>query len=85
MTIIENKLKEFKDVTFDKLRVTGSFAPWQRKLYNYITVKLEPIVLEKMVMKVNDVLPKIVPEGTDHEEIKETIKLSLLDYVDSVF
>lgn len=78
-------LKEFKDVKFDKLRVTGSFTAWQRKLYNFITIRLVATVLEKMTIRINDALPSIVPEGTSREEIKDTIKLSLLDFVDSTF
>jgi len=86
VTIVENKnIQEFKDVTFDKLRVHGAFTSWQRKLYIFITVRLAVTILEKLFIKINEAVEDFVPEGTDKEEIKDTIKLSLLNYVDSVF
>lgn len=86
MTVIkEAKLKEFQTVNYDKLRKIGSVSGWQKILYNFITIRLATSILEKMVGYINIQLPKVVPEGTDPEEVKSTIKTALLDYIDSVF
>lgn len=89
MTIIESdkkeeKLDEAMDVTFDKLRKIGSFSGWQRILYNFIINRLGPLYLLKTMNYVHDKSASIVPDGTDPEEIKKTIKLAFIDYVDSV-
>jgi hypothetical protein len=83
--IQEGNLKEFMDVSFDRVRATGSLSAWQRQLYNYITVKLASVFLDKIFAKVNEQIEKIVPDDADKEEIKTTVKKAFLDYIDSVF
>lgn len=84
MTILkEGKIiDEFLDVkNIDKIRTTGSLSGWQRSIYNLITKRLESTVLDKMMQQVN----KALPEDADPEGIKKTLKIALMDYVDSVF
>lgn len=83
MTIIKEKKKvdEFLDLkNFDKIRRTGSLSGWQRDIYNLITKRIGSTFLEKMMMYVN----KNVPEDVDREKLKDTVRVALLDYVDSV-
>lgn len=82
MTILkEKKIDEFLDVkNFDKLRTVGSLAGWQRQIYNLITIRLASTILDRMMEYIN----KAVPEDADREDVKNTVKISLLDYVDSV-
>jgi hypothetical protein len=70
-------------VNFDKLRKIGSLAGWQRRIYNFIIDRLGPTYLLKIMNFVHDKVTTIVPDGTDPEEVKEIIKLALIDYVDS--
>lgn len=83
MTIIKSaKIEEFLDVkNMDKLRRVGSLAGWQRTLYNLITVRLSSSILDRMMDYVN----KSIPEDADPEEVKNTLKIALMDYIDSVF
>ena len=90
MTIIEadiqednEKLDEVMGITFDKLRKIGSMSGWQRILYNFIVNRLGSNILLKAMNYIHDKSASIVPDGTDPEEIKETIKLALIDFVDS--
>lgn len=82
MTILkEKKIDEFMDVkNLDKLRTTGSLSGWQRQIYNLITIRLASNILDRMMQYVN----KAIPEDADHEQVKETMKIALMDYVDSV-
>jgi len=83
MTIIKEKKKvdEFLDLkNFDKIRTTGSLSGWQRNIYNLITKRLASTVLDKMMQYVN----KNTPEDVDREELKNTVRVALLDYIDSV-
>lgn len=83
MTIIKEKKKvdEFLDLkNFDKLRTTGSLSGWQRNIYNLITKRIGSTFLEKMMVHVN----KNTPEDVDREELKNTVRVALLDYIDSV-
>ncbi|HCY05897.1 MAG TPA: hypothetical protein DHS57_00995 [Erysipelotrichaceae bacterium] len=83
MTIIKEKKKvdEFLDLkNFDKIRTTGSLSAWQRNIYNLITKRLASTVLDKMMQYVN----KNTPEDVDREELKNTVRVALLDYIDSV-
>lgn len=83
MTIIREKKKvdEFLDLkNLDKIRTTGSLSGWQRNIYNLITKRIGSAFLEKMMMHVN----KNAPEDVDREELKNTVIVALLDYVDSV-
>ncbi len=83
MTIIKEKKKvdEFLDLkNFDKIRRTGSLSGWQRNIYNLITKRLASTVLDKMMQYVN----KNTPEDVDREELKNTVRVALLDYIDSV-
>lgn len=84
MTILKesNKVEELLDVkNFDKIRTVGSLSGWQRKIYNLITKRFASTILDKMMMGVN----KSLPEDADPNEVKDTLKIALLDYVDSVF
>lgn len=85
MTILkegDKKINEFLDVkNIDKIRTTGSLSGWQRNVYNLITKKLASTILDKMMQYIN----KSLPEEADPESTKETIKIALMDYVDSVF
>lgn len=83
MTIVREKKKvdEFLDLkNLDKIRTTGSLSGWQRNIYNLITKRIGSAFLEKMMMHVN----KNAPEDVDREELKNTVIVALLDYVDSV-
>ena len=83
MTIIKEKKKvdEFLDLkNFDKIRTTGSLSGWQRNIYNLITKRLASTVLDKMMQHVN----KNTPEDVDREDLKNTVRVALLDYIDSV-
>ena len=82
MTILkEKKIDEFMDVkNLDKLRTTGSLSGWQRQIYNLITIRLASNILDRMMQYVN----KAIPEDADREQVKETMKIALMDYVDSV-
>jgi|GEM_PF-2340480 len=83
MTIIKEKKKvdEFLDLkNFDKIRTTGSLSGWQRNIYNLITKRLASTVLDKMMQYVN----KNTPKDVDREELKNTVRVALLDYIDSV-
>ena len=89
MTIIEADIQEEKElnevmnVTFDKIRKVGSMSGWQRILYNFIITRLGSNILLKAMNYIHDKSASIVPDGTDPEEIKATIKLALIDFVDS--
>ena len=83
MTILREKKKvdEFLDLkNLDKIRTTGSLSGWQRNIYNLITKRIGATFLEKMMVYVN----KNVPEDVDREELKDTVRVALLDYIDSV-
>ena len=83
MTILREKKKvdEFLDLkNLDKIRTTGSLSGWQRNIYNLITKRIGSTFLEKMMSYVN----KNVPEDVDREELKDTVRVALLDYIDSV-
>jgi len=76
------KVDEFLDVkNFDKIRTVGSLSGWQRRVYDLITKRLGSTILDKMMQYVN----KALPEDADPESVKETLKVALMDYVDSVF
>ena len=84
MTIIENKNKveELLDVkNMDKLHRVGSLSGWQRTIYNLITIRLASSILDRMMGYVN----KSIPEDANPEDVKDTLKIALMDYVDSVF
>lgn len=86
MTIIEKKSKkeEALNVNFDKLRRMGSLSGWQRALYNYIVNRLGATYLQKVINMVYDKQANVVPEGVDPEDVKDTIKVAFIDYVDSM-
>lgn len=78
----EKKIEELLDVkNFDKLRTVGSLSGWQRIIYNLITERLAHTFLDKMMVYVN----KRIPEDADRESVKDTVRIALLDYIDSVF
>ena len=84
MTILKEgkRIDEFLDVkNINKIRTTGSLSGWQRSIYNLITKRLASTVLDKMMQYVN----KALPEDADPESVKDTLKIALMDYVDSVF
>lgn len=85
MTLIENEKKqEMLAVTFDKLRRMGSFSGWQRQLYNFIIDRLGATHLQKIISYINSKIENVVPEDVNPEDIKDTIKLAFIDYIDSV-
>jgi 3-hydroxyacyl-CoA dehydrogenase len=86
MTIIEAKEKkdEAMNVNFDRIRRMGSLSGWQRTLYNYIVNRLGATYLQKVINMVYDKQSNVVPEGVDSEDVKDTIKVAFIDYVDSM-
>lgn len=86
MTIIEAKEKkeEAMNVNFDRLRKMGSLSGWQKILYNYIVNRLGSTYLQKVINMVYDKQANVVPEGVDSEDVKDTIKVAFIDYVDSM-
>lgn len=86
-TVKEDKenIKEFMDVTFDKLRRMGSLAGSQLRLYNFINMRLEKTILAKLANLISDFSERAMKDDINPEEQKETIKLALLDWVDSHF
>jgi 3-hydroxyacyl-CoA dehydrogenase len=86
MTIIEAKEKkdEAMNVNFDRMRRMGSLSGWQRALYNYIVNRLGATYLQKVINMVYDKQANVVPEGVDPEDVKDTIKVAFIDYVDSM-
>lgn len=89
MTIYENleekkeDIKEELDVNFDKLRRMGSLSGWQKIIYNFIVQTLGPKLLFRAMNFAYDKALKVIPDGTNPEEIKDIIKLAFVDYVDS--
>jgi hypothetical protein len=84
MTILKeaNKVEEFLDLkNLDKVRKVGSLSGWQRRVYNLITVRFADNILGRMMEYVN----KLLPEDADPEDVKSTLKLALMDYVESAF
>jgi len=86
MTIIEAKEKkeEAMNINFDRIRRMGSLSGWQRALYNYIVNRLGATYLQKVINMVYDKQANVVPEGVDPEDVKDTIKVAFIDYVDSM-
>jgi 3-hydroxyacyl-CoA dehydrogenase len=86
MTIIEAKEKkeEAMNINFDRIRRMGSLSGWQRALYNYIVNRLGATYLQKVINMIYDKQANVVPEGVDSEDVKDTIKVAFIDYVDSM-
>jgi hypothetical protein len=77
----DKKMNEFLDLkNMDKVRRVGSLSGWQRTLYNLITVRLSSSILDRMMDYVN----KSIPEDADPEDVKNTLQIALMDYIDSV-
>lgn len=82
MTILkEATVKEFVDLkNFDKLKTVGSLSSWERQIYNLITQRLSRY-LDIVMEKVN----KSLPDNADPEDVKTTVRIALLDYIESAF